>query len=141
MKKLLAILACMAAVSCFYAQDQDKEVDELVNPKNPMDRTVQVIVPENQRITTNPETGKLKPASVRIEYIENYDEAHIYYTCMDVAFDKSDAMITIADVLEDFTKEHGYYKYTYAKRDKTRHYKDERGVKMGEMLCIVKFSR
>lgn len=139
MKKIIAILACLAAVSCFYAQD--KEVEDIVNPKNKMDRTIQTIVPEDQHLPVNPETGKTKPASIRIEYSENYDEAHVYYTCMDVAFDKSDAMIAIADVLKDFTKEHGYFKYSYIKRDKTRHYKDDRGVKMGEMLCIVKFSR
>lgn len=139
MKKILAILACMAAVSCFYAQD--KEVDDIVNPKNPMDRTVTVIEPENQRLTTNPETGKEKPAKVRIEFIENYDEAHIYYTCMDVAFEKTDAMITVADIIEDFMKEHGYFHYTYTKRDKTRHYKDDRGVKMAEMMFTVHFTR
>ena len=54
MKKFLAILACMAAVSCFYAQEASTE--ELVNPKNPMDRTVQVITPENQPIPTNLQT-------------------------------------------------------------------------------------
>ncbi|MCR5613962.1 hypothetical protein [Treponema sp.] len=139
MKKFFAILACVAAVSCFYAQEASTE--ELVNPKNPMDRTVTVIVPENQRITVNPETGKQKPASVKLEYLENYDEVHVYYTCLDVAFDKGDAMVTIADVLEDFQKEHGYVRYSYLRRDKTRHYKDERGIKMGEMLCIVKFYR
>ena len=138
MKKIFAILACMTALTCFYAQDS---VDDIVNPKNPMDRTITVIVPENQRLTTNPETGKQKPASVKIEYIENYDEARIYYTCLDVAFEKSEAMITIADIIEDFMKEHGYFKYTYLKRDKTRHYKDDRGVKMGEMLCVIKFYR
>ena len=75
------------------------------------------------------------------KYLENYDEVHVYYTCLDVAFDKGDAMVTIADVLEDFQKEHGYVRYSYLRRDKTRHYKDERGIKMGEMLCIVKFYR
>lgn len=120
---------------------QDATTEELVNPKDPMDKTVQIIVPENQRITTNPETGKPKPASVKIEFMQNYDEAHIYYTCLDVAFDKGDAMVTIADVLEDFKVQHDYKKYTYLKRDKTRHYKDERGIKMAEMLSCVKFYR
>ena len=50
-------------------------------------------------------------------------------------------MVTIADCLEDFRIEHDYVKYSYLKRDKTRHYKDERGIKMGEMLCVVKFYR
>lgn len=139
MKKFLAILACMAAVSCFFAQEATTE--ELVNPKNPMDRTVQVITPENQHIPTNLQTGKPKPASVRIEYIENYDEVHIYYTCLDVAFSTEDATETTRACLEDFRVAHDYVKYTYIKRDKTRHYKDDRGLKMGEMLCIVKFTR
>lgn len=139
MKKIFTILVCMATMSFVFAQDATTE--ELVNPKDPMDKTVQIIVPENQRITTNPETGKPKPASVKIEFMQNYDEAHIYYTCLDVAFDKGDAMVTIADVLEDFKVQHDYKKYTYLKRDKTRHYKDERGIKMAEMLSCVKFYR
>jgi hypothetical protein len=139
MKKIFTILVCMATMSFVFAQDATTE--ELINPKDPMDKTVQIIVPENQRITTNPETGKPKPASVKIEFMQNYDEAHIYYTCLDVAFDKGDAMVTIADVLEDFKVQHDYKKYTYLKRDKTRHYKDERGIKMAEMLSCVKFYR
>ena len=139
MKKFLAILACMAAVSCFYAQEASTE--ELVTPKNPMDRTVQVITPENQHIPTNLQTGKPKPASVRIEYIENYDEVRIYYTCLDVAFSSDDATETTRACLEDFRVAHDYVRYSYIKRDKTRHYKDDRGLKMGEMLCIVKFYR
>lgn len=139
MKKIFAILACCTAISCFYAQEATTE--ELVNPKNPMDRTVQTIVPENQRISVNPDTGKQRPASVKIDYFENYDEVHVYYTCLDVAFDKSEAMITIADVLEDFQKEHEYVKYTYIRRDKVRYYRDERGLKMAEMLSRVKFHR
>jgi hypothetical protein len=139
MKKIFAILVCMATMSFVFAQDATTE--ELVNPKDPMDKTVQIIVPENQRITTNPETGKPKPASVKIEFMQNYDEVHVYYTCLDVAFDKGDAMVTIADVLEDFKVQHDYKKYTYLKRDKTRHYKDERGIKMAEMLSCVKFYR
>jgi len=139
MKKIFTILVCMATMSFVFAQDATTE--ELVNPKDPMDKTVQIIVPENQRITTNPETGKPKPASVKIEFMQNYDEVHVYYTCLDVAFDKGDAMVTIADVLEDFKVQHDYKKYTYLKRDKTRHYKDERGIKMAEMLSCVKFYR
>lgn len=139
MKKIFAILVCMATMSFVFAQDATTE--ELVNPKDPMDKTIQIIVPENQRITTNPETGKPKPASVKIEFMQNYDEVHVYYTCLDVAFDKGDAMVTIADVLEDFKVQHDYKKYTYLKRDKTRHYKDERGIKMAEMLSCVKFYR
>ena len=139
MKKLLSILFCTGLMFSAFAQDATTE--ELVNPKNPLDRTVTVIVPENQRITTNPETGKLKPASVKIEYTENYDQVRVYYTCLDVAFDKGDAMVTIADVLEDFQKSHDYVKYTYTRRDKVRHYKDNRGIKMAEMLCSVQFYR
>lgn len=139
MKKIFTILVCMATMSFVFAQDATTE--ELINPKDPMDKTVQIIVPENQRITTNPETGKPKPASVKIEFMQNYDEVHVYYTCLDVAFDKGDAMVTIADVLEDFKVQHDYKKYTYLKRDKTRHYKDERGIKMAEMLSCVKFYR
>ena len=139
MKKIFAILVCMATMSFVFAQDATTE--ELINPKDPMDKTVQIIVPENQRITTNPETGKPKPASVKIEFMQNYDEVHVYYTCLDVAFDKGDAMVTIADVLEDFKVQHDYKKYTYLKRDKTRHYKDERGIKMAEILSCVKFYR
>ena len=139
MKKIFAILVCMATMSFVFAQDATTE--ELINPKDPMDKTVQIIVPENQRITTNPETGKPKPASVKIEFMQNYDDVHVYYSCLDVAFDKGDAMVTIADVLEDFKVQHDYKKYTYLKRDKTRHYKDERGIKMAEMLSWVKFYR
>lgn len=139
MKKFLSILVCLAAVSCFYSQDATQE--DLLNAKDPMDRSVQVITPENQHLPINLETGKQKPASVRIEYIENYDEVRIYYTCLDVAFDESDATETTRACLEDFRIAHDYVKYTYVKRDRTRHYKDERGLKMGEMLCTVKFYR
>lgn len=138
MKKFLAILACVAAVSCFYAEET---TEELLNPKNPMDRTVTEIVPEEQHIPTNLETGKKKPANVKIEYTENYDELRIFYTCMEVAFDKSDAMISVRSCLEDFTKQHGYYKYEYLKRDKVRHYKDERGIKWAEYASYVKLKR
>ncbi|MCQ2610812.1 MAG: hypothetical protein MJ169_03605 [Treponema sp.] len=137
MKKILAFLTILSTFTFVFAQSTDDVPKEKVT----IDKTIQKIVPENQRIATNPETGKPRPASVRIEYSEQYDEIRVYYTCMEVAFDKTEATVTISEVVKDFEKEHNYFKHTYLGRDKTRHFKDSRGIKMAEFVSYIKLYR
>ncbi|MFA6856348.1 MAG: hypothetical protein WCR31_03975 [Treponema sp.] len=158
MKKTIAILACLLfAAGITFAQDAgtnttapaaantpapaastDKTLpsspDESYNNKGFDDKTMRVIVPENQHTTD-------KTASVKIEYTPMYDEVRIYYTCMYVTYDKGEAMNTVIACLEDFMKENQYYHYTYLSRDREKYFKNDRGYSMAQYMSYVKFSR
>jgi hypothetical protein len=158
MKKTIAILASLLfAAGITFAQDAgtstaapaaantpapaastDKTspatTEESLNNKGFDDKTMRVIVPENQHTTD-------KTASVKIEYTPMYDEVRIYYTSMYVTYDKGEAMNTVLACLEDFMKENQYYHYTYLARDREKYFKNDRGYSMAQYMSYVKFSR
>lgn len=138
MKKLFAILMMTTVCSFFFAQDKSFDV---LDENKKIDTSVQVIVPENPHFVTDV-TGKAPAnAAIRIEFIQGYDEARVYYSCMEIAFEKSDAMTTIAECLEDFQVAHQYFHYKYLRPDRVRYYTDARGIKMAEYVSFVKFTQ
>ncbi|MBQ9238513.1 MAG: hypothetical protein IJ191_04250 [Treponema sp.] len=139
MKKIMTAVAALAgAFTLVCAQDTSHEsaLQEALQAEQAgqLDRTVRVIIPENQHVTD-------KTASVRIEYEPMYDEARIYYTCMYVTYDKAEAMNTVIAILEDFMKENHYYHYQYMARDRERYFKNERGYNMAQYMSYVRFTR
>lgn len=129
MKRLVAVAFVLFAVGFVFAQDaaQDEKSDVA-------ERTVRVIVPENQHVTDT-------TANVRIEYEPMYNEARIYYTCMYVTYNKGEAMNTVLACLQDFMVANQYYHYSYLARDREHYFKNDRGYNMAEYMSYVKFTR
>ena len=131
MKKFLGIIAIMMALSMAYAKGKSAEIDD---NGEPLDTSVQVIVPEDIH-TTN------KTAQVRIEYIAALDEVRIYFSCLEVSFKEAEAREVIHACLNDFQLEHNYYGYRYMKQDRLSYKKNARGLKQATYACQVKFQR
>ncbi len=132
MKKFLFAVMIMFVAGFAFAE---KSPSELGNDNGePMDTTVQVIVPEDMH-TTN------KTAQVRIEYIAALDEVRIYYSCLEMSFKESEARETIHQCLNDFQLEHQYYGYKYMKDDRLSYKKNARGLKQATYMSQLKFQR
>lgn len=131
MKKLVILLSLFAIMGTAFAQS---EASALPDEANKVDLSMRVIVPENIHSAD-------KTAKVKIEYIPMTDECRIYYTSMYVTYDSGEAMNSVLGCLEDFTKQHKYYRYTYMDRDRERYYKDDRGISWAQYSSHVKFTR
>lgn len=128
MKKIVAAIFVLFAVGFVFAQEAAQDETPAT------ERTVRVIVPEDQHVTD-------RTASVRIEYEPMYDEARIFYSCMYVTYDKGEAMNTVLACLQDFMVDNKYYGYSYLARDRERYFKSDRGYNMAEYMSYVKFRR
>lgn len=128
MKKIVAAIFVLFAVGFVFAQEAAQDESPVT------ERTVRVIVPEDQHVTD-------RTASVRIEYEPMYDEARIFYSCMYVTYDKGEAMNTVLACLQDFMVDNKYYGYSYLARDRERYFKSDRGYNMAEYMSYVKFRR
>jgi hypothetical protein len=135
MKKLLIAISILAVFAAIFAQESE------VTDTEKIDTSIQVITPENQHLVKDADGKAPVNGQVRIEYTQAYDEVRIFYTCMEISFERSDAMTTIADCLEDFQKSHNYFHYKYLQPDRVRYYTDARGVKMAEYVSYVKFTQ
>jgi len=80
-------------------------------------------------------------ASVRIEYMPIHDEVRIYYECMNVTYDRGEAMNAVLECLNDFRVEHKYNTYRYLKEDKESFKKDDKGRRKAIYTSHVKFYR
>ena len=80
-------------------------------------------------------------ASIRIEYQPIHDEVRIYYECMNVTYDRGEAMNAVLECLDDFRVEHKYNVYRYLKDDKEKFFKDDRGRRKAQYNSYVKFYR
>lgn len=130
MKKSIAILLSLFVIAgTAFAQSTASAL-----PEEKVDISVKTIIPENQHTTD-------KTAKIRIEYIPMSDEARIYYTSMYVTYDEGEAMNSVLAVLEDFTKEHRYYRYSYMEQDKEKFFKDARGISWAQRYSHVRFIR
>lgn len=80
-------------------------------------------------------------ASIRIEYQPIHDEVRIYYECMNVTYDRGEAMNAVLECLNDFRIEHKYNYYRYLKDDKESFKKDDKGRRKAVYMSYVKFYR
>jgi hypothetical protein len=64
---------------------------------------------------------KDKLVTMTIEYIPITDEARFVYSCPSGLFDQGAAMTAIKKRAMAFTKERGYYFYTYIRKDDTKY--------------------
>ncbi len=103
MKKLTGIILLLAAsVFLLFAQDQNTAEPET-------DQQTEVI------------TEKNKLSTLTIEYMPSIDEARFIYSCPSTLFEQGEAMVTIKERATLFTKERGYFFYTYIRKDVIRY--------------------
>ncbi|MCR4627500.1 MAG: hypothetical protein K5640_07630 [Treponema sp.] len=132
MKKTYALFVSLLFVVCaaVFAQESYD-----IKEEKPIDTSVQIITPKNIH-------SDIRTATVKIEYTPMVDEVRIYYACLDVQFDESDAMNSILACLKDFQAENQYFGYKYLSNNRTRFYKDSKtGYKMAQYYSYVKFYR
>ena len=94
----------------------------------------EVIIPKETHSTET-------TATIRIEYQPIHDEVRIYYECMNVTYDRGQAMNAVLECLEDFRLEHKYNVYRYLRDDKESFKKDEKGRRKAIYFSHVKFYR
>lgn len=129
MKKIFALIA---ALLCFTGYAFSDEVSDLL--KEPEDTMTRTIVPEDQHVTN-------KTAKVELEYTPLTDEVRIYYTCMAVSYDQTEAMSSVLACLQDFQKQNQYYSYKYLRKDSVKYFKDDKNLKWATYSSYVKFYR
>jgi hypothetical protein len=76
--------------------------------------------------------------TMTIEYIPVTDEARITYKCPSGLFDQGAAMNAIKNRASTFTKEKGYYFYTYIKPDVTQF---DNAARTTEYTSFIRFLR
>lgn len=144
MKKTFVVLACFAifAGSLFAQEKTDakewsapKAVREIDDDQFEEEKTQTLLIVPKEQHTVD------KNANVRIEYNPLYDEVRIYYETLYVTFDKGEAMNTVMAVMEDFMLDHQYFHYRYMKKDRERHFKDDRGIRKTEYSSYLKLTR
>lgn len=79
---------------------------------------------------------KDKLVTLVIEFIPSLDEARFIYTCPAGTFEMGEAMKTIKERATNFTKDRGYFFYTYLRPDVTR-YDNEK--KTASFTSFIKF--
>ncbi len=95
MKKSLVILfLCTCIITSMWAQKQQQ---------------VEVIQEKDKLVT------------MTIEFIPSLDEARFIYSCPAGTFDQGNAMVAIKERAEKFTKERGYFFYTYIEKAVTKY--------------------
>lgn len=95
---------------------------------------VAVLALQAQEMEVIQEKNKL--VSMTIEYIPSLDEARFIYSCPSGLFERGEAIRAVKERATDFTKERGYFFYTYIRPDVTR-YDNER--KMAVFTSFIKF--
>lgn len=138
-KKILVILGLAAVCFSLFAQSESSKIPSSNDgipaaQYDAMEKKTEVIIPKEQHL-------KDETANVKIEYMPLYDEVRIYYESMYVTYDRSEAMETIIQCLDDFQREHKYFSYKYLRDDKERFFKDEKGRRKAQYISTVKFSR
>ncbi len=74
---------------------------------------------KQQQVEVIQEKNKL--VSMTIEFIPSLDEARFIYSCPAGSFDLGDAMVAVKERAEKFTKERGYFFYTYIEKAVTKY--------------------
>lgn len=74
---------------------------------------------KQQQVEVIQEKNKL--VTMTIEFIPSLDEARFIYSCSAGTFEQGNAMIAIKERAEKFTKERGYFFYTYIEKAVTKY--------------------
>lgn len=118
MKKLLILTAVfLLASGVLFAAEEDTST-------NSTQQQTEVIV-ERDKTTT-----------LTIEFMPSIDEARFIYSCPSTLFEQGEAMRVIKERVILFTKERGYFFYTYIRQDVTR-YDNEKN--MATCTSFIKF--
>ena len=156
MKKIVAIMTfmCCMLISVFAQETEGKipsaEVpfdnayfEENKTKTETYTYTTEQVKEICNKNTNNPQAneGFDETCSIKIEYQPVFDVVRIYYECMYITYDQGEAMNTILACLEDFQKDHKYFRYRYIKEDRERFFKDDRGKRKAQYISTVKFSR
>ena len=139
MKKIILVLSAMLiAGACLFAQGitgrgSSEDYGDIEQFEANKTKT-EIIIPKEIHSTDS-------TASVRIEYLPIHDEVRIFYECMNVTYDRGEAMNAVLECLDDFRVEHKYNYYRYLKDDKESFKKDEKGRRKAIYTSLVKFYR
>ena len=139
MKKIILVLsAILIAGACLFAQGitgrgSSEDYGDIEQFEANKTKT-EIIIPKEIHSTDS-------TASVRIEYQPIHDEVRIFYECMNVTYDRGEAMNAVLECLDDFRVEHKYNYYRYLKDDKESFKKDEKGRRKAIYTSLVKFYR
>ena len=131
MKKLIALctiaLIAVGAVFAQASQESDQKVD--------ISTVVRQL--EDSYADFHPTASRVE---LDLEYTPLTGEVIINYTCMAASFDQGEAMNTIDAILEDFSNENQFTrKPSFVRKDRTRYYKDERGLRMASYRRCVRY--
>ena len=133
MKKLITLFSiALIAVGAIFAQSAAQDDTTKKTDISTVVRKIEDEYTEFHPTATN--------VDLDLEYTPLTGEVIIYYTCMGASFDQGEAMNTIDAILEDFAKENQFTKKPYfLRKDRTRWYKDERGLRMANYRRWVRF--
>lgn len=133
MKKLIALCTmALLVVGSIVAQTSAREA---ANPPVDISTTVRQI--EDKYSAYHPTAANVE---LDLEYTPLTGEVIINYTCMAASFDQGEAMNTIDAILEDFSDENQFTrKPSFVRKDRTRYYKDERGLRMASYRRCVRY--
>ena len=131
MKKLIALctiaLIAVGAVFAQASQESEQKVD--------ISTVVRQL--EDSYADFHPTASRVE---LDLEYTPLTGEVIINYTCMAASFDQGEAMNTIDAILEDFSNENQFTrKPSFVRKDRTRYYKDERGLRMASYRRCVRY--
>ena len=134
MKKLITVIAATLLIGTAFAQSASDATVEALDSYKSIDTEVLKI--EDKYADLHP---KAKSVTIEVEHTPLTGEVRLYYTCMASVYDQGEAMNTAMAVYEDFALENKYKHYTYSSKDKTKYFKDGRGVRMATYVSHVFF--
>ncbi len=116
-----------------FAQQVEDQSEEVVT-----DTTVKIVDIEDLYADEHPSASKV---TLTMEYVPSTGEVRLHYICMAGNFDQGEAMNTSIAFFEKFATENKYKHYAHREKDKTRYFKDSRGIRMTEYIVYVMFSK
>ena len=133
MKRVIAFcVIAIIAVGSIFAQTSTQEA---ANPTVDISTLVRQI--EDEYAVFHPTA---KNVDLDLEYTPLTGEVIVNYTCMAASFDQGEAMNTIDAILENFSTENQFTrKPSFVRNDRTRYYKDERGLRMASYRRCVRY--
>lgn len=87
-----------------------------------------------QQIEVIQEKDKL--VTMTIEFIPSLDEARFIYSCPSFKFEQGDAILAVKERAAKFTKERGYFFYTYIEKAVTKY---DNVNKIANYTAFIKF--